>query len=474
MNIWQNLSLRSRLTILYSGLLIVIVVILGITFFIDTKGLLIEITASHIRARAKPIIEHWLYRKHNLPPTSHYLKKIADYLARDLTSKNTTALILDSKGRIIANGKRLPEEPSPPKPNAKYYLKALGGENEITYIVSQDSQHTLVVLIPLRQSPTSSNILGIAQLSCPLSPVEHILLSHTLYLSGISIMIICIGSVFIFLLTTSSLKGLVDVINTCKKISKGNLKQRVNLPKTKDEIGKLASAFDHMVERIESIFESQHRFIANAAHELRTPLTALRGSLEVLLRRSQNDPEATARLLYGMYHEVIRLHQLCEQLLDLARLDISSKIQKEPLKIDEFLKEFFKQAKLLTNTHNLSLSKGPNVTIFADPNLLRQVMFNLLSNAIQNTSAHGSISLGWKKVSGYVEIWVQDTGKGIDPEDLPFIFEPFYRGKENTSGKKGTGLGLAIVKATVEAHGGYVKVDSQKGKGTRFTIVIPA
>ena len=236
----------------------------------------------------------------------------------------------------------------------------------------------------------------------------------------------------------------------------------------------LAGAFNNMVARIEAIFESQRRFVANAAHELRTPLTALQGSLEVLLRGSQDDPSAVAKLSRGMYQEVTRLIRLCEQLLGLSRLDSSSNIQKKLLNLNEFFDDFIQQAKLLALDRNVVLKKGPFVYVKADANILSQILFNLIYNAVQHTEEGGNIILGWRLVPDEVEIWVSDNGEGIAPEDIPHIFEPFYQGKSSDrKGNKGAGLGLSLVKAMVEAHSGYVEAKSQLGKGTTIKFNLP-
>lgn len=472
--IWNKFTLRVRLTLLYSGLLAVILGILGVTFFVDTRTLLINYTASHLRARAKPVIDHWLYEKGSHVPTSDELKQIAGLLARDLTSRNTVAMILNGKGVPIANGKVLPEEPSPPHPESLYYLQALAGKNEVSYIVSRQKHRSLVVLIPLRQSPTSEEILGVVQLSSPLTSVEQTLFRHGLSLAMGTLITLFIGSGLGFLLISSALAGLNRMINTCQQISAGDLTQRVNLPRHQDEIGKLAQTFDEMVDRIESTLDAQRRFIANAAHEIRTPLTALRGSLEVLLRGSQDDPAAFGRLSQVMYQEVMRLTRLCEQLLDVARVELSNKIQKKALKLDGFFSGFMQQAKILAKEQEVVLKQGPVVTVVADPDMLKQILLNLINNAIQHSRKDSTITLGWCLIPGQVEIWVADDGEGILPEDIAHIFEPFYRGGSSASqGVKGTGLGLTIVKTMVEAHNGQIKVKSQLGKGTVFLFSLP-
>jgi len=508
-SLWNNLSLRLRLTLLYVGLLALLFCILSGILYWDTHRFLLNSTATRLRAQAKPVIERWLYQTDSslsspelhpllplpspeppphppLPPFSSRpplapspleladLSRIADTLARDLTSRDTVALILDRDGQVLANGRMLPEEPLSPSPNSTYYSRALAGENEVSYITTVSGQRTLVVLIPLRRAPGSPEILGVVQLSTPLTSVNQVLLRQRLLL-GIGIgLTLLVGTICGLWLTTSALRPLNRMVITCRRIAAGDLSQRVNLPHRQDEIGQLASAFNNMVARIEAAFEAQRRFVADAAHELRTPLTALQGSLEVLLRGSQDDPAAVARLTQGMYREVTRLARLCEQLLDLTRINTSAPIHKEPVELQAFFNEFIQLARLLARERNVVLEAGPSITVPADSDALRQVLFNLVDNAVQHTERGGSIALGWRISPGEVEIWVADDGEGIAPEDLPHIFEAFYRGDRSHSRRRGgTGLGLTLARALIEAHGGRIEVDSQVGEGTRFTIALP-
>jgi len=120
------------------------------------------------------------------------------------------------------------------------------------------------------------------------------------------------------------------------------------------------------------------------------------------------------------------------------------------------------------------LEAGPPITVSADPDALKEMLFNLVDNAVQHTEREGTITLGWRSSPGEVEMWVADNGEGIAPDDLPHIFEPFYRGDRSRSRRRGgTGLGLTLARALIEAHGGRIKVDSWVGKGTRFTITLP-
>jgi len=480
---WSRLSLRLRLTLLFVGVLAILLSVMGWVFYQDARDLLVETTAAHLRARAKPIIEHWLYGKPLLTtgkqgtPKHRPLKEIAPFLARDLTSRNTTALILDERGRRLADGKRLPEEPDSAPPVPRYVRQALKGKNEVTYEIRRDSLPFLVVLIPLRTSPGSRNIVGVVQLTSSLASVEKTLARHGLMLAGMAFLALLAGSILGLLVVSSSLDELKTMVSTCRAIADGNLGRRVALPERKDEIGQLAHAFDGMVDRLAETMGAQRRFIANAAHELRTPLTALQGSLEVLLRGVQDDPAAAARLIQGMYREVTKLSRLCERLLDLSRMEGVGSLHKQPIALRDFFEGLLPQLERLAPDREWVLDAGPHVTLQFDPEMFRQVFFNLAQNAAQHTAPGGRIVVGWRLATRPegVTLYVSDDGEGIDPEDLPHIFEPFYRGRTRGTDEtgSGTGLGLSIVKAIVTAHGGKVEVQSVPGKGTKIILSVP-
>jgi len=479
---WSNLSLRIRLTLLFVGLLAILLSILGMIFYQDTRNLLVETTASHLRARAKPIIEHWLYGKSLLTSEKqkkqgyHELKEIAPFLARDLTSRNTVALVLNDREGVLASGKRLSEEPDTARPISRYVQLALKGRNEVTYITRKGDCPLLVILIPLRTSPGGGEIVGAVQLSASLKSIQKTLKRHGIMLMIVALATLLAGAFLGLLIVSSSLEGLKRMVTTCRAISDGDLDRRVSLPERRDEIGQLSKAFDGMVDRIGETMGAQRRFVANAAHELRSPLTALQGSLEVLLRGAQDDPAAAARLIQGMYREMTRLTHLCERLLDLSRLEGMVNLHKQPIALKDFFKEFLVQLRKVALNRDIDLISGPRVTILFDPDMLRQILFNLVQNAVQHTKSGGKITLGWRLVSKPegVMLWVADDGEGILPEDLPRVFEPFYRGRTREAREtwNGTGLGLNIVKAIIMAHNGDVKIESMPGRGTKVIIRI--
>lgn len=479
---WSRLSLPLKLTLLYVGLLALILGTLGTVLYLDNQRFLVDNLAARVRAQAKPIIARWLFGRGQPPPLlgrdqgprgRPRLEDIAAGLARDLTSRDSGALILDRRGRVLARGKVLPEEPEPAPPDPAFYRRALAGENEVSYATHWQGAHVLVVLVPLRPSPQSPRVMGLVQITTPLAPIDDILFRQRLVLLvGIGLAL-AVGTLLGLLFTSSALKGLTRMVATCQGISAGDYGRRVGLSQRGDVVGRLSQAFDQMAERIQAAFQAQKRLVANAAHELRTPLTALQGSLEVLLRGVQDDPVASARLVRVMYQETRRLTRMCEQLLDLSRLEASANLEKRPLELKEFFRRLMPRLGLLAPEHHLELAGKGELNIAADSELLTRTLLNLVDNAARHTPAGGRIELGWRAREEGAELWVADSGAGIDPQDLPHIFEPFFQGGQG-KGAKGAGLGLALVKAMVEAHGGGIQVESRPGRGAVFRIWLPA
>ena len=467
----MNISLKTRLSLLYFLLLVTLLSLFSYGIFVDTKKFLIQNTAVRLRAQAKPVIDNWLNENKK---GAGYLPEEASLLAVDLTSRDTAALVMDKKGHILAEGRRLRTEPLPVLPDQSYFSKSLSGENDITYITKEGNEIFLVALIPLRKAPDSSNILGVVQLSTSLSHLDEILTRQKTILTLGILIIITAGAMLGFWITSVSLKELSGMVETCNQIAAGNLSKRIHLPRRKDEIGQLADAFDNMIKRIEELFETQTCFVANAAHELRTPLSALQGSLEVLMRGAQDDPQSFLRLTQGMYREVTRLTRMCEQLLDLTRIRKPTDIHKKRISVESLFEEFLQYAEIMAEGRKIVSNGSSDLFFPGDSDSLKQILFNLTDNAVQHTEQNGIITFTWELSGSDIIISVSDNGCGISPEDLPHIFEPFYRGDPSRSRKSGgTGLGLAIVKNLVEANGGHIKAESVVNKKTVITLSFP-
>lgn len=479
---WRDRSLRLRLTLLYVALLAILLGSLGIALYLDTQQFLITNTAARMRGQVAPTLDRL-----NTPvgpgggrpgPFGAQFTPRVGELATALTGRETVAVIIGADGTTLASGAVAGTTPPAPPPDGAQVTAALAGATDIIYATIVDGRRQLVVLVPLRLGGARAKVDAVAQLSTPLDLADAILFRQRLLTSAGVVLALVAGTLGIAWLTGSTLAPLRAMVVTCRRIAAGDFSWRVRLPPQGDEIGQLALAFDEMAERIDDTFAAQNRFVADAAHELRTPLTALRGSLEVLLRGSQDDPAAANLLLQGMYRDVTRLGRLTEQLLDLTRLDAPLAVQRQELDLAPFLADTLAQARRLAEGRTVALDPGPPLIVSADPDLLQRALYNLIVNAAQHTDASGLIRVGWAAVTqpegSAVAVAVHDNGEGIAPADQEHLFEPFYRGERSRSRRRGgTGLGLAIVRAIAEAHGGGIAVRSALGAGSTFTLTLP-
>lgn len=321
--------------------------------------------------------------------------------------------------------------------------------------------------------------------------VERTTLGNLFILIGVAALVmILLGSGVIVLLTDYMLRPLRAVAAAAQAIAEGDLQQRVRLPDNHDEIGTLATSFNQMAERIEQAFQAQQeserrsqRFVSDASHELRTPITSLRGFTEVLIRGAKDDPETAQRVLAIMKNEAERMTRLVNDLLTLARLDEGRPLRLQDVDLVDIAIEGVQHAKKLADNRKVSLDlvTQERLSIQADPERLKQMLWILLDNAIKygRAAPDSSITLRLDKENKNALIQIIDTGPGIAPEDLPRIFDRFYRGQHTPASQTndlhvaGTGLGLAIAIAIARAHHGDITVCSELDKETIFTVTLP-
>ena len=268
------------------------------------------------------------------------------------------------------------------------------------------------------------------------------------------------------------------MVATVHGIRADDLSRRVTDVESPDEIGELAATFNAMLGRIERAFNEVRQFSSDAAHELKTPLTALRGEMEVALRKEREPAEYRTVLESGL-EEAAKLERIIDDLLLLARTDAASGTPgNEPVALDEVVLEAHEETRKLAERMGISLvlNKLDEVCIKGNALLLRRLLVNLIDNGIKYNRPGGNVSvtLGLGPGGNEARLVVEDTGIGIPAESLPHLFDRFYRvDKARSRDVGGTGLGLAIVKRVAEAHGGTVIAESEPGKGSKFTVMLP-
>ncbi|CAM5709741.1 sensor histidine kinase [Streptomyces griseorubiginosus] len=243
---------------------------------------------------------------------------------------------------------------------------------------------------------------------------------------------------------------------------------------TKDETGFLAAAFNDLTARREQLESQRKAMVSDIAHELRTPLTNIRGWLEVT-RDGLLDPDPG--LIASLHDEALQLQHIIDDLGDLAAGDAGTlRLHREPLAADELIGQVVAAHRSRAEAADIILRADacPGLWMDADPVRMRQVLGNLVSNALRHTPAQGTVTLSARQTADEAVLTVRDTGDGIAPEDLPHVFERFWRAEKSRSRRTGgSGLGLSIVRQFVEAHGGTVTAGSNPGSGAVFTVRLP-
>jgi two-component system phosphate regulon sensor histidine kinase PhoR len=231
------------------------------------------------------------------------------------------------------------------------------------------------------------------------------------------------------------------------------------------------------VTKLRQLETMRKDFVANVSHELKTPLTSIKGFIETLLDGAVTQRETALKFLTIIYQEAERLNNIIHDLLDLSKLESGkTELRKTPINLNELLNDIILSVENRLHEKNLELKKDLQATIiYGDEDLLREVILNLLDNAIKYTPEDGNIQIGSHETSEGVVFYIKDNGLGVPKESLSRLFERFYRvDKGRSRAMGGTGLGLSIVKHIIERHGGKVSVVSELGKGSQFSFVIPS
>ncbi len=333
--------------------------------------------------------------------------------------------------------------------------------------------HLRVLSVPLQVGSREAGILQVATSLALIDATQRALLTVLLVMSLVSMSLAAGGAWFT---TGRALARLHKVTEAATQITRADdLSRRIpdRGPPT-DEVGQLISAFNDTLSRLEKLFTAQRRFLADVSHELRTPLTVIKGNVGLIRRMNEVDDES----LTGIEAEVDRMTRLVGDLLLLAQAE-SGKIPLEmrPVELDTVLLEVFQQMRVLSGDRiQLTLTDIDQVQVIGDRDRLKQVVVNLVSNAIKYTPAGGKVALSLGKSGSQARLAVSDTGPGIPAQDLPHIFERFYRAEKSRTRSRdgsGFGLGLSIAYWIVHHHGGRIEVDSKEGQGTSFCIWLP-
>lgn len=337
--------------------------------------------------------------------------------------------------------------------------------------VTVGGQNLRVLTVPLSTTRGPAGTLQIAITLTILDEVQRTLSVILIFLTAVAMVVSIIAT---SLSTRQVLKPLDTMTKIATQITRADdLSRRIPTDRIReDEVGKLITAFNQTLSRLDTLFSSQQRFLGDVSHELRTPLTVIKGNVG-LMRRIGADAESMS----SIDSEVDRLTRLVGDLLLINQTETGSMaLHFEKVDLDVVLLDVFKQMKVLTGDRvRLNLDGLAPIQISGDIDRLKQVFLNLVGNAIQYTHPGGEVLISMQTGEKWVRVSVKDNGPGISEEDLPHIFERFYRGEKSRKRTKGIGfgLGLSIVQWIVNQHGGTIDVVSAIKKGTEFIVQFP-
>ncbi len=450
--------LRARLTLLYSTLLGGVLLLFGMAVYGLVNVTLLGQIDQRLDETSQEII------------ASARVDAVGDLNILRLPAlrmdNNVYIQVWDRDGRLIASSFEADGAPQ------ALDTQGLAANEKVFRSLEYRDYPLRVLSVPLsvggRSAGTMQVASGLAVIEAVREDLLYILVMGVIF----AVLFAGLGS---WLVIEHSLAPLDVVVQTAEQINRADdLSRRIpykNLPN--DEVGDLVLTFNQTLERLESIFTSQQRFLADVSHELRTPLTVIKGNVALMRRMNTLDEE----ILASIDQESNRLTRLVGDLLLLAQAETGKlPLQQNCLELDSLIFEVLQEMHVFAaGKVNLKLIEIDQILILGDRDRLKQVLINLISNAIQYTPAGGDVSLSLAKVNKKAHITLSDTGPGIPAEDLPHIFERFYRTEKSRTRSKasGFGLGLSIAYWIVHNHNGKIDVESKEGEGTTFKILLP-
>ena len=454
------MSIRLRLTLLYSGILVLTLFAFGGFLFVRQDRMTLSIEKDALLRMAERLAETREGRpvpelpgRPPVPSGSYWQSRSPD--GQEILGAEA------SDGVVL--------------PLSIEALQAVQGGEVWAETVRVEGERLLVYSVPVMVDGDLEEIMQVGR-SLAVRDESIRALGSSLLAGGAVAAVLAFGLGWV--VAGAALRPIHQMTLTAQTIgAERNFSRRVAHSGPHDEVGGLATTFNAMLaqlqaafEQVEQTLEMQRQFVADVSHELRTPLTTLDGNVDLLRREPPISADDRAEVLEDMALESQRLIRLVNDLLTLARADAQRSFQCKPIDLQPIVEEVCRQAGVLAPDRPISCDLQPDAVVLGEADALKQVLLILLDNAINHTD--GRISITISVTDGQVALSVRDGGPGIGPELISGIFERFSRGEASHSGS-GSGLGLAIAKALVEAQGGSISVESQVGEGSVFTVTLP-
>jgi len=500
-----GVSLRTRLTLWYGALLALTLLAFSALLYFTLQQSLsssmdqrLVLRADQLRRQVGPSIANLGLQPEDVAPSQ------LESTLGEFVEPGIYVQLLSPKGAVLAAPPNLVGGELPVPASSRLAI-AEDRPIYVTLPVGSGDANVRLLTEPIHQTGTNNEVVGAVQVAESLTPFENTMAAVARLLLTAGVLALALAVIVGWLLTRAALSPVARITETARHIAAtGDYRRRLHVTPPRfghgDELFFLAATFNDMIARLEHVLESQRRLLADTSHELRNPITIIRGNL-ALLRRT-GVPEATrSEAVVEAEEEAARMGRLVGDLLLLARADAGepSSLQREPVDMAELVGEVVEQARPRADARRVSLETQGRCVVLGDRDRLKQLIANLVENAIRYTPKTGRIDVtvsGASDASGVQQagvavrsrnargtsastdmavLTVADTGIGISPADLPHVFERFYRAdRARSRAHGGSGLGLSIAQYIAQAHGGSIQAASEgANRGSTFTVRLP-
>ncbi len=462
-------SIRFRLTAIFLAIILAVMIIISLFLYSTLERYHMNNLLDHLQ-RTGFLASEFLVGHLRGQIDTVRLSSLAENISRQAGAR---VVFIDEQGMVIGDSVRvgglLNQELE-----QEDVTTALDGAVSSSVAYSERIGHEIKQMaIPVQEE--NEGVIGVIFLSTSLEDVYQTLADIRIFLFLSTVLAMAVvggGSIALARRFTGPLE---ELTNAARKMSEGKLNQHIEFT-SGDEIGRLADQFNIMAKKLNYYTNNLKKFAADVAHEVRTPLTTM-SLLTKALKEHEMEPQQQKEFVDDLDNELDRLVQLVNDLLELSKLE-KNQVEYEEITLNFFLKDMVRENKYRFSKSNLGFFDfipDEIMKVYAVPMQLRQVVLNLLDNALNYTPSGGSVSLILYREDDEIITKVEDTGNGIPKEDQDFIFERFYRVDQARSREGGgTGLGLAIVNEIISKHNGRVWVESEQGKGSSFYFALQA
>jgi heavy metal sensor kinase len=462
----SNLPIRWRLSLLYGGILSLVLVVFSCSVYIYFRNSLQQSIDAKIRSIGE-VISSSMVDTHDPNVFGNFERYLENILGRK--PKGKLIQIIDRSGRIGAKSSDIEAESM----SASFGTleRALNGET--VYETIEGHQPRLrMITIPIKDT---TKVTSIVQVGTSLEDFDETM--NRLLIILIAGIPTCVGVTIAvsYFMAKKALKPVDKIRKTAVKISSQNFDEYIDVGSRNDELGKLGQTFNEMISRLRDAFQRVNQFSADVSHELKTPLTILKGGTEVALRKDR-DASEYRHLLASHLEEIDRMTRIIEDLLLLSKADKGEmQLNLEEIDLKDLIIEVCMDMKIFAERKQIDLVVDDlqEAKFKGDELKLRRMLWNIVDNGIKYTPSGGRVEISSSRNNGYMNIDVRDTGAGIAEEDIRYIFDRFYRADRARKRETGSGLGLAISKWIAEAHQGTIEVDSRAAFGSHFSVRLP-